>query len=175
MMTFNMSTQMLNKKPLRILGIDPGYGRLGVSIIEKNNSKDILVFSTCITTKKELGISERIFVIAKEIESLIIEHKPTEMAIETLFFNTNQKTAFMVAETRGALLLTAIRGGLTTFEYTPAQIKNATTGYGKSDKKAIILMIPKLITLTKKIDLDDEYDAIAIALTHSACRKINLS
>lgn len=169
-----MSTQMLNKT-VRIIGIDPGYDRLGVAIIDKTEKKDILVFSTCIETDKKLPHYKRLFSIYSSLKSIIEEYKPNEASIETLFFSNNQKTALLVSEARGVLLSLCAEHNIQTTEYTPASIKIAVTGHGKSDKKQVISIVPKLISLSKTIKHDDEYDAIAIAITHSASRKKLLS
>jgi crossover junction endodeoxyribonuclease RuvC len=161
---------MQNKKIVRILGIDPGYERLGVAVIEKDNSKNTLIFSGCIETDKKLPHPQRLLHVAESLEHIIQTYTPEETAVETLFFSSNKKTALSVAEARGVILATSARFKLKTFEYTPAQIKIAVTGHGKSDKGQIMNIIPKLISIKKEIERDDEYDAIAIALTHSASR-----
>lgn len=156
---------MKNAGPLRVLAIDPGYERLGIAIVEKQNGKDTLLFSECFKTPAKKAFSERIVMIGTEIARIIEEYKPQTLAIETLFFNTNQTTAMHVSEARGVIMYEAAKKGLIICEYTPLQIKIATTGYGKSDKKAIIDMIPKLIRVSKEIEHDDEYDAIATGIT----------
>ena len=150
---------------MRTIGIDPGYERCGIAVVEKINSKEVLLFSDCAIADKELPIGERLFKIAKQIQKVIDDFNPDNMGIEKLFFSNNQKTAGGVNEARGMILSKAAENNLPVFEYTPAQIKVAVTGYGKSDKKQIIFMIPKLLKIEKKIKHDDEYDAIAIALT----------
>jgi len=160
----------LNSKPILILGIDPGYERLGVALIEKTKNGDMLLFSDCIQTDKKLSHSERLAKIGKSLEETYELYKPTEVCTEKLFFSNNQKTALLVAEARGVILYTAARIGLHVFEYGPAEIKIAVTGHGRSDKKQITAMVSKLVRITKEIKHDDEYDAIAIALTHSASR-----
>jgi crossover junction endodeoxyribonuclease RuvC len=162
-------------KPVRILGIDPGFDRLGVAVIEKNGNADSFIFSTCIVTSRSQTFNERLLSIAKELELLIARHAPDELALETLFFTTNQKTAIAVAEVRGVCLYLAVRSGIEVFEYSPPQVKVAVTGYGKATKGDIAAMIPRLlkISLDPKT-LDDEVDALAIALTNSAHRKTSL-
>ena len=152
---------------MRILGIDPGYDRLGIAIIEKDR-KDSLVYSSCLQTSSKDEIYERFKQIGKEVTKIISEYKPDALAIETLFLAKNQKTAMRVSEARGIIIYEAIRNDIPVFEYSPLQIKGAICGNGASDKMMIIKMIPLLITLNKKKMLDDEYDAIAVALTHSA-------
>ena len=151
---------------MKLISIDPGYERLGIAIIEKQKStKEKVLFSECFKTSTKLSHGERLCLIGKEIEKVITEHKPDALAIESLFFSTNQKTALLVAEARGVILFQAAAHSLPVFEYGPGQIKVAVTGYGKSDKEHIISMIPKLVVITKEIEYDDEYDAIAVGLT----------
>jgi crossover junction endodeoxyribonuclease RuvC len=159
---------------MRILAIDPGYERLGIAVIEKiPKSKEVVIFSECFKTSTKLSHSERLCFIGKELEKVILEHRPEALAIESLFFGANQKTAITVAEARGVILFQAGVYNLPIYEYGPGQIKVAVTGYGKSDKEQIITMIPKLVKITKEIKHDDEYDAIAIGLTCFAIERFN--
>jgi crossover junction endodeoxyribonuclease RuvC len=151
---------------MRVLAIDPGYGRCGVAILEKQDGKDAWLYSDCIETDPKTPFAERLHTVASACEELIETFSPDAIAIEKLFFNTNQKTAIQVAEVRGALLHVASARGVATFEYTPMQVKSATTGSGRADKKQIIAMIHLLLPIQKKIVHDDEYDAIAIGITH---------
>src|SRR3989338_3796087 len=154
---------------MKILAIDPGYERLGIAVLEKlPKQKETLLYSVCVRTLKELPHAERLLKIATEVRKIIDEFEPDALAIETLFLAANQKTVMPVAEARGAVLVEAARAGLTVCEYTPLQIKMAVTGYGKSDKKQGAEMVKKLISLPSQKRLDDEYDAIAIGLTHLA-------
>ncbi len=157
---------------MRIIAIDPGYERLGIAIVEKERaSKETLVFSECFKTDKSLTQSERLGLVAAEVERVIAEFAPGALCLETLFFSGNQKTATKVAEVRGVLLSLAAKNGLKVYEYGPGQVKVAVTGYGKSDKKQVISMIPRLIRIEKDIEYDDEYDAIAVGLTCFATEK----
>ena len=132
------------KATFRILGIDPGYEKIGVAVIEKNHQgREVLLFSDCITTKKDLEHHKR------------LSHE-------------NQKTAMKVSEARGTLLYVASCADMEIREFTPLQIKTAITGYGRADKKQMMAMLPKLISIAQKVREDDEYDAIAAALTASA-------
>jgi len=153
---------------MKVLAIDPGYERCGVAVIERTGRKEQLLYSDCIQTSKELPFHERLSIIASECGRLIGEYAPTAVAIEKLYFNANKKTAMAVSEVRGALINTALERRLVVSEYTPSQIKVAVTGYGNADKKQIILMVQKLIKIEKEIRFDDEYDAIAIGITHLA-------
>jgi crossover junction endodeoxyribonuclease RuvC len=152
-----------------ILSIDPGFERVGIAVIEKNKgNKEVLVYSECFKTSATLTFPERLVLIEEEIERICKDFAPEHLAIETLFMTTNQKTVINVAQARGVLLSTAKRNGLDVYEYTPLQVKVAVTGYGKSDKKAIMYMVPKIINIEIEKKSDDELDAIAIGLTHVA-------
>jgi crossover junction endodeoxyribonuclease RuvC len=158
----------------RIIGIDPGFGRLGVCIVDKEGMHEKLIFSTCIETSKKESFENRLLMIGKGLTIILETYKPQELAIETLFFTTNQKTIITVAEVRGVCIYLCNAHGVTLYEYSPPQIKVAVTGYGKATKEDIAIMVPKILGM--KLDsktLDDEVDAIAIALTHSAHRKMN--
>ncbi len=151
---------------MRLIAIDPGYERLGIAILEKNpREKEALVYSDCFKTDAKTPHAERLAAIGAEIERIIAEYQPEAMSMEDLFFTTNQKTAIKVAEARGVMLYLAAKNGLRVFEYGPGEIKLAVTGYGKSDKPAVIHMVEKLVKIDKKIKHDDEYDAIAVGLT----------
>lgn len=160
---------------IRILGIDPGFDRLGVCILDKEGSKETLVFSTCITTNKKESFEKRLGVIGFQLESIITKYKPHELAIETLFFTNNQKTVITVAEVRGVCIYLSHIHDVALHEYSPPQIKLAIAGHGKASKEDIAIMVPKILKQPVLINtLDDELDAIAIALTHSANRQHRL-
>ena len=161
------------KENRRIIGIDPGFDRCGVAIIEGKIQSPKLVFSACIETNKKKSFTERIEFIFNCLQEIICEYKPDELAIEDLFFTTNQKTAIKVAEARGVCLLAGQITKLKIAEYTPLQVKTYLTSYGKADKKQVHFIVEKILeksdkniskNLAKKHD--DEVDAIAIALTH---------
>lgn len=159
---------------MKIIAVDPGYERVGIAILEKNSGdrKEKVIFSECFHTSSKLEPSERLKLIGEEIKKVVEKYNPEYLAIETLFFNTNQKTAMMVSQARGAILYQSCVSGLKVCELTPLQVKTAVTGYGRSDKKGVISMIPKLVLIEKDIKLDDEYDAIAIGITFFAYNKI---
>lgn len=169
---------------LRIISIDPGYERLGIAVLEKSEKstkgspfgKEELVFSECFKTSSKLPHSQRLALIGDRIKEVIKKYRPEALATEKLFFSENQKTALLVAEARGVILYTGTSCGLKVFEYAPTEIKIAITGYGRSEKRQIITMVQKLISLplgvtSGKIKSDDEFDAIAIGLTHFAIRR----
>lgn len=153
---------------MRVLAIDPGYGRCGVALLEKGGRKDAWLYSDCIETSSQRHFDERLRDVADECSRLIEKFKPDALAMERLFFASNQKTAMRVAEVRGAILHAASVAGIPSFEYTPGQIKSATTGSGRADKKQITQMIHLLLDIEKPIKYDDEYDAIAVGITHLA-------
>ena len=151
----------------RILGIDPGYERLGVAVLEKSKTgkKERVIFSECFKTSAKLNFNERLLLIGKEVKNVIAKHKPEILSIETLFLTTNQKTVMHVAEARGVVIYEAIKADLKIFEASPPQIKIATTGYGKADKEQVMRMVKMLVNIDNSKNSDDELDAIAIALT----------
>jgi crossover junction endodeoxyribonuclease RuvC len=153
---------------MRIISIDPGYERIGIAVLEKINGKEFLLFSECFKTKASLSFFDRLLLIGEELEHVIQEYNPRALAIENLFIETNQKTAMRVAEARGTILYQARKLNLEIYEYTPLQIKVATTGYGKATKNQVMTMVRKLVSGADSIKQDDEMDAIAIGLTHFA-------
>jgi len=158
---------------MRVLAIDPGYGRCGVAVVDKEHGKETYVYSDCIETTAAIPFEDRLGTVANECERLITLYTPNALAMEKLFFNQNQKTAMRVAEVRGAILHCASTARLPVFEYTPGQIKSATTGSGNADKKQMMAMIHLLLKISKPIRLDDEYDALAVGITHLAHARQN--
>lgn len=154
---------------LRVMGIDPGYDRLGIGIIAGSKGSEEYVFSTCITTDKTTELADRLVELGTSLSALITEHAPDVLAIENTFFNTNKTTALKVSEARGVVLYEARKAGLTIYEYTPPQIKLAIAGHGHADKQQVTDMVCRLLSIDMTINrLDDEYDALAVALTHTA-------
>ena len=149
---------------MRILAIDPGYDRLGVAVVEGDASRPTLLWSDCVTPDK--GAPDiRLACVSRAVTAAIKEYAPDALAIETLFFSVNKKTALGVAEARGAILAAAGLASLPVVEYSPQQVKNAVTGNGGADKRAVASMIPRLLVLPEKKRTDDELDAIAIGIT----------
>lgn len=159
---------------MRVISIDPGYERLGIAVIEKITGKEQLLYSDCLRTDKDLPHEDRTLQLGLKMEELIKEYSPTIFSFESLFFNSNQKTAIDVSKTLGALIYISKKYGLEVYSFTPPQIKLAVTGNGRSSKEGVIKMIPLLIDTKNKKMLDDEYDAIACGLTLFANYK-NLS
>lgn len=157
---------------MRILSIDPGYERLGIAILEKEiGGKEEYLFSECFRTAKSEPHAKRLAMIRNEITQVIETWKPKNLAIETLFLTVNQKTAMYVAEARGVILAEAAGSGLGIREYSPPQIKAAICGDGGADKKSIIKMVPMLLKVPPTVEIDDEFDAIAIGLTYFAIER----
>lgn len=162
---------------MKVLGIDPGYDRLGIAVISGDASRPTHEHSECFTpivtpksgrTKADdtKDFLERLRLCGERVATIIAEHAPDALAIETLFFATNKTTALHVAEIRGAILYEATRANIPVVEYAPSSVKLAVTGHGASDKRGVEDMVKRLVTLPERKMIDDEYDAIAIAITH---------
>jgi crossover junction endodeoxyribonuclease RuvC len=153
----------------RVLALDPGYERLGIALLERNEKrKEIVLHSECFRTSAKIPFAERLALIGARLTEVIAQFQPTDLAIETLYFAKNQKTALSVAEARGVLLYVCSSNGLGVYEYQPSAVKIAITSHGMSDKKQMMAMIPRLVTLPHAIEHDDEFDAIAVGITHLA-------
>ncbi len=156
---------------MRVFAIDPGYDRVGVACLEKKGGKEVILFSDCFFSPKKRSISERIFFLSKKIRKILEEYRVDVFVIETLFFSKNVKTALSVAEARGAFINIALEYEIPVFEFTPKQVKIAVTGNGNATKEDLFFFIKKIISLPEKKIIDDEIDAIAIALTYFAQNK----
>lgn len=156
---------------MRIIGIDPGTGILGFGIIDVVKGKPQLVDGGVIRTPVKEDDAVRLQTIYDELTGIIKQTKPDEMAVEKLFFAQNVTTAMTVAQARGVVLLAAMQANLKIAEYTPLQIKQAITGYGKADKKQIQEMVRVLLGLKEVPKPDDAADAIAAAICHSMTHK----
>ena len=149
-----------------VLGIDPGYAIVGCGVVEyKSNHFRVLGYGA-ITTEAHTPFNERIEKIFDEAAALMVKYKPDAMAIEKLFFNTNQKTAIDVAQARGALVLAAQKNHIPIFEYTPLQVKQSVVGYGRAEKKQVQEMTRVMLNLEKIPKPDDAADALAMAICH---------
>ncbi len=156
---------------MRVLAIDPGYGRCGVALLERQGGKDVLLYSDCIETHSSEEFTQRLNTVASECRRLMREHAPDCLAMEKLYFAKSRTTGLRVAEVRGALLALAGEHALPVFEYSPSEVKSAAAGHGGADKKHVIKMIHALVKIMKPIRLDDEYDAIAVGVTHLAMHR----
>ena len=156
-----------------ILGFDPGLATLGYGVINVDNKgKAQMVDYGIISTPKDVRLPERLVLIEKGVEQVIDKYKPDEIAIEELFFAKNVTTGINVAHARGVTLLTATKKCNRIFEYTPLQIKQALTGYGRAEKQQIQYMVKTLLNLKAVPKPDDAADALAVALTHSQTNKL---
>ncbi len=156
-----------------IIGIDPGYAIVGVGVVEHIGNKFRTIDYGAITTPAGMPTTERLNKIFHEMVAYIEKYKPDAVAIEELFFNSNQKTAITVAQARGALLVAATSSGVPVYEYTPLQVKQSVTGYGRADKSQIQQMVKMMLGLTKIPKPDDAADALAIAICHAHSDKMN--
>jgi crossover junction endodeoxyribonuclease RuvC len=152
---------------MRILGIDPGTGILGFGVIEASRGKAQLVDAGVIRTPVKEDDAVRLQTIFDELTDIIVSSKPEVMSVEKLFFSQNVTTAMTVAQARGVVLLCGKQAGLEIFEYTPQQIKQALTGYGRADKKQMQEMVRVVLGLKTTPQPDDCADALAAALTHA--------
>ncbi|HLB32250.1 MAG TPA: crossover junction endodeoxyribonuclease RuvC [Patescibacteria group bacterium] len=158
--------------PMRILGIDPGSAICGWGVIEKDpkTNRVKLVDCGCIKTHASSSTAERLKLVYDGIAQVIKKYKPSEVAVEELFFVQNVKTGIVVGQARGVLLLTAALAGKPVFEYKPTQIKLALVGYGRADKKQVQNMVKLVLKLDKPISQDDTADALAVAVCHLQSR-----
>ncbi len=162
-MTLTKHTTMRNN--IKVLGIDPGYARLGWGVVQKMGSDFIMVAHGCIETRAHDIHANRLMTIHRSLKDVITEHGPDRVGVEEIFFAKNAKTAGKVGEARGVVLLTLIQSGLSIFEYTPLQIKQAITGYGRADKQQMQRMIKTILRLDSIPKPDDAADALAVAVT----------
>ncbi|MBR3145614.1 MAG: crossover junction endodeoxyribonuclease RuvC [Clostridia bacterium] len=151
---------------MRILGIDPGYAIIGYGIVDYENFHFKIVSYGAITTNADTPFTKRLSLIFEDMKTIIEKYKPDELAIEKLFFNTNTTTAIDVAGARGAILLSANQNNLSVYEYTPLQVKQSITGYGRAEKHQVMEMVKNLLSLNSVPKPDDTADALAIAVCH---------
>ena len=150
---------------MRILGIDPGTARLGFGLIDIEPDYRAVDYGT-IETLPSVAMHVRLFEMHSELTALIVEYHPDIMAIEQLFFSRNVTTAIAVGQARGVAMLTAAQAGIDVVEYTPAEIKQAISGYGNADKQQVQAMVQILLSLDAPPHPDDAADALAAALCH---------
>ncbi len=159
---------------MRILGIDPGLAIVGYGVIDVYGGKITPVDFGCINTPAGMPTHKRLNEIFIALSELIKKYQPDDMAIEELFFNTNITTGIRVSEARGIILLCGERNGVNIFEYTPLQVKQAITGYGRAEKRQVIAMVTSFLRLQKSPKPDDTADALAVAICHAQCRSSRL-
>ena len=155
-----------------ILGIDPGIGRCGWGALEVKGTKLKVIDFGCIETSSKLETSKRLEEIHNKITKLIKKFSPDALVLEELFFNTNAKTAFVVGQARGVVLLAGAQNKLKNFVYTPLQVKIAVTGYGRAEKDQVGKMVKTILALKSIPKPDDTADALAIAITHAFSSKM---
>lgn len=156
-----------------VIGIDPGFGRVGYGIIEYNKNKYRVIEYGSITTEAGINFSKRLNKIEKDLQSICSKYTIDAASVEKLFFNTNITTGIQVAEARGVILNTLENLHIEISEYTPLQIKQALVGYGRADKIQIKNMVKKYLNLETMPKLDDTTDALAMAICHTHSYKMN--
>ena len=149
---------------MRIIGIDPGYAIVGYGVLEYASGKFKTIDYGAIRTAADKSFDQRLFEIYTDLGTILDEYNPQLMALERIFFTTNQKTAIDVAQARGAIMLSAASRGIKIAEYTPLQVKSAVTGYGKAVKKQIQEMTARILSLDAIPKPDDVADALAVAI-----------
>jgi len=158
---------------MRILGIDPGFAITGYSILDYTGNKFKLLDSGAVTTDKDVSFPLRLTKIYDDISLLIDTYKPDAISVEELFFNNNAKTAINVAQARGVILIVGCKKNVPTYEYTPLQIKQAVTGYGRADKMQVQRMVKTILNVEKLPKLDDTTDSMAAAICHAHSMKFS--
>jgi crossover junction endodeoxyribonuclease RuvC len=150
-----------------ILGIDPGIAIVGYGVLEYTKGKFRTIAMGSIETPAGIDVEERLRMVYDDMCEILDTYRPDEMAIEELFFNTNQKTAVAVAEARGVILLSAVQRGVPISEYTPLQVKQSVVGYGRAEKKQVIALVKMILSMENGPKLDDTADALALAICHA--------
>lgn len=150
-----------------ILGIDPGNARCGYAVLAYEGGHLSLLECGCIITPKTMNASDRLCCVYNDTRDLLKRHRPTEMAIESLYFCRNVTSAMAVSEARGVLILAAAQDRVPVYQYTPMQVKQIMTGSGRANKEQVCLTVMMTLGLTEKPTPDDTADAIAIALSHA--------
>jgi len=152
---------------MKILGIDPGMAIVGYGLVEAGNNNPVLIASGSIQTNKELSDSKRLLEIYNDLSTIVEKYKPDCASVENLFFFKNQKTVIPVAEARGVILTVLEKYSIPTYSYTPMEVKQVLTGYGRAEKKEVEQMVKISLNTDSLPKLDDTIDAIAIAICHS--------
>ena len=158
---------------MRILGIDPGIAIVGYGVVDKEGNSYKTVAYDAVTTRAHTPLGERLELVYKGIDEIIKMYRPDAMSIEELFFNNNAKTAIAVGQARGVILLAAVHNSVPVFEYTPLQVKQALTGYGRASKGQIQQMMKSILGLSSVPKPDDVADALAIAVCHGNSMRFN--
>lgn len=156
---------------MKILGIDPGIAIMGYGVVEFEANKVKVIENGVVTTSSRTTTPERLSILYKNLNEIIKEFKPDEFAIEELFFNQNVKTAITVGHARGIQILSAQENNLPIYEYTPLQIKQAITGYGRANKSQMQKTVTTLLNLKEIPKPDDAADALSVALCHALSQR----
>ena len=152
---------------MKILGIDPGMAIVGYGLIEIQNEKPVLLASGSVQTDKNLSDSKRLLEIYNDLSTIVEKYEPDCASVEQLFFFKNQKTVIPVAEARGVILTVLEKYNIPTYSYTPMEVKQVLTGYGRAEKKEVEQMVKITLGTDTLPKLDDTVDAVAIAICHS--------
>ncbi|MBE7033331.1 MAG: crossover junction endodeoxyribonuclease RuvC [Ruminococcaceae bacterium] len=158
---------------MRILGIDPGIAIVGYGVVDKEGNRYKTIAYDAVTTKAHTPLEDRLQKVYDGVCEIIKEYKPDAMSIEELFFNNNAKTALTVGQARGVIILAAVQNHIPVYEYTPLQVKQALTGYGRASKTQIQQMMKSMLGLTEVPKPDDVADALAIAVCHGNSMRFN--
>ena len=152
---------------MRILGIDPGYAIVGYGVVDYHQNRFSVVGFGAITTPAGMPFPKRLRDIDRDMHSILEKYQPDELSIEKLYFNTNTTTAIDVAQARGVIVLAAEKHGVSVAEYTPLQVKQAITGYGRAEKRQVMEMVKNFLNLQAVPKPDDTADALALAVCHA--------
>jgi len=154
-----------------ILGIDPGIAILGYGCIEATKNKNRPISYGCLETPKNLGVAQRLKILYQELTKLLKKCRPDYLAVEEIFFFKNSKTVIGVSQARGIAILAAANLGIPVIEFTPLQVKQAVSGYGRAEKQQVQKMVKLLLGLSEIPRPDDAADALAIAICAAHCQK----
>ncbi len=149
-----------------VLGLDPGTATTGYGLVQSAGSRKEMIAYGVLETSSQMLLPERLSKIGRDLDSVIQQYQPDTVAIEQIFYHSNAKTVIPVAQSRGVLIYVAVNAGLPVAEYTPLQVKQAITGYGKADKKQVQAMVKQILSLSAVPRPDDAADALAIAVCH---------
>ncbi|MCL6454429.1 MAG: crossover junction endodeoxyribonuclease RuvC [Alicyclobacillus sp.] len=152
---------------LRVIGVDPGLARMGYGVIDQTGNHLHPVAFGCLETPPEWSMPRRLQHLYDGLQTLVRVHRPAVMAVEELYFYRNVTTAFAVGQARGVAVLAGVQANLDYASYTPMQVKQAVTGYGKADKRQVQEMVRVLLGLAERPQPDDTADALAVAIAHA--------
>ena len=156
----------INKRKIRIIGIDPGYAIVGFGVVDYDGIRFTPVRYGAVTTEPDVPFDKRLMTVYRDMQEILSAYRPDCMAVEKLYFTTNRTTAINVAQARGVTVLAAAERSMPISEYTPLQVKVAVTGYGKAKKQQVMEMTRQLLGLAAIPRPDDAADALAIAICH---------